>query len=114
MKISSSPFSWSLLLSNTNVTSSTHSMHNILKRFPELKDFGLWLTILPVERGELLCLDNVAFVRPSLVHYFSNLSANAMMRNMNITGSMMYPCLTPTLKGMEVSIFPIISLTTLF
>ena len=74
----------------------------------------MWLIIWPVERGELLCLDNVDFVSPFLVHYFSNVLANDIIRNRKRTGDMLSFCLTPTLKGMEVSIFPIISLTALF
>ena len=89
-------------------------MHNSPNRFPALKDFGLWLRIWTEERVELLCLENLSFVSPFLVHYFSYVSSNSMIRNRNRTGDMLYPWLTPTLKGMEVSIFPIISLTTLF
>ena len=79
-----------------------------------LPDFGLWLIIWLVDRGELLCLDNVDFVSPFHVHYFSNVLANDMISNRKRTGDMLSPCLTPTLKGMEVSSFPIISLTALF
>ena len=77
-------------------------MHNNFNRFPESNDFGLWLTIWPVERGEFLCPENVAFVIPFLVHYFSNVSLNAMIRNRNRTWFMLYPCLNPTIKGMDV------------
>ena len=47
-------------------------------------------------------------------HSSYNVSENAMMRNRKRTGAVISPWLTPTLKGMEVSIFPIISLTTCF
>ena len=67
-----------------------------------------------VERGELLCLENVDFVSPLIVHYFSNASTNSMTKNGKITWYMMYPCLAHTLKGMGVYMFPIIILTTLF
>ena len=114
LEIRSRPFSRSLLLSNKNTPLYTYSMQNSLNLFPELKDFGLWLIIWPVERGELLCFDHVDFVSPFLVHYFSNVLANGIIRNRKRTGDMLYFFLNPTLKGMEVSIFPIISLTALF
>ena len=74
----------------------------------------MWLTILTVERGDFLCIENVALVRPIFGHSFSNISSNAMMRNRKRTGSMMSLWLTSTLKGMEVTIILIISLTKLF
>ena len=63
-------FPSSLLLSNTNSPSFTYSIQNNLKRFPELKFFGLWLTIFTIERGEWLCLKNVALASPFVVHSF--------------------------------------------
>ena len=89
-------------------------MHNISNMFPKLKDFGLWLTIWPVERDEFLCFENLSFVSPFLVQYFYNFLANAIIRNRKKTGAMLYPFLTPTLNYMDVPIFPIISLTTMF
>ena len=89
-------------------------MYNSSNRFPKLKGFGLCLTIWTVKRFELLCIDNVDFVILFLVHYFSKVSANSMIRNRKRTGDMLSLFLTPTLKGMDVSIFPINSLTTLF
>ena len=88
-------------------------MQNISKILPDLKFFGLWLTIWPEERGELLYLENVDFASPFLAYYFSNVSENSMMRNRKITAAMLSPSFTPTLNGIDVSIFPIISLTTL-
>ena len=61
----------------------------------------------------VLCLDNVAFVSTFLFHYFSNVSANYMIRNRKRTGDMLSTLLTPTLNGMDVSIFPISSLTAM-
>ena len=89
-------------------------MQSSLNIFPYLKHFGLWLTIRPLERGELLCLENVTLLSPFLVLYFYKVWENAMTKNRKRTGAMLYTCLTTTLKGMDVSIFPIISLTTLF
>ena len=89
-------------------------MHNSLNILPELKYSGFWMRIWTEERGELLCLENVFFVIPFLFHYFSDVSENSMIRNRKRTENMLYPCLNFTLKGMEVSIFPIISLTPLF
>ena len=113
VKIRSRPFSRTLILSNKNSPFYTYSMQNNSKIFPELKDFGLWLKIWPVERGKLLCLENVAFVRPFFVHSFYDVLKHSMMRNMNRTGYMLSPFLAPNLKGIGVSMFPIISLTTL-
>ena len=79
-----------------------YSMENRSKIFHELKYYGLCLAIWPVEIGELLCIENVDFLSPLHVHYFSNASENSMMRDRNITGAMLSPCLTTTLKGIEV------------
>ena len=73
----------------------------------------MWLIIWLVDRGELLCIDNVDFVSPFHVHYFSNVLANDMISNRKRTGDMLSTLLTPTLNGMDVSIFPIISLTAM-
>ena len=110
VKIISRTFSRSLLLLNTNVSLSTYIMQNNSKTFSELKDFGLWLTICSVERGDFLCLKNMALVRPFFVHYFSIVLSNFMMRNMKKTGFMLSPCLTNSSKGVEVSIFQLLFL----
>ena len=89
-------------------------MQNSPNRFPELRDSGFGMTIRTVERDKLLCLENVAFVNPFLVHDFSNVSENFMIRNGKITVAMLSYCLTTTLKGMDVSILPIIRVTTVF
>ena len=79
-----------------------YRMHNSSNRFPDLKYFCLWMTIWQVERCELFCLENVAFVSPFLVYYFFNVSENSMIRNRKKTGYMISPCLTITLKDMDV------------
>ena len=89
-------------------------MYSTSNIFPELKGFGLCKTICLVEIGELLCLYNVTFVSPFLVHSLSIISKNYMIRNKEITEAMFSNCLNPTLKDMDVSIYPIIRLTTLF
>ena len=99
LKISTRLFLRYLLLSITNAPSSTFTMQNSSKIFPELKDFGLWLRIWSVERGEMLCLDNMDFVSLFLVYSFSNVSASYMTRNNKINGSMLSPCLNYTLRG---------------
>ena len=68
LEIRSRPFSGSLLLSNTNDPLSTYITQNNSNRFSEVKYFGLWLKIRPVENSELLCLENVDFVSSSFVH----------------------------------------------
>ena len=114
VKIRSRPFSRSLLLSNTNVSLSTCIMQNNSKVSPELKDIGLWLTIWTVERGELLFLENMVFVNPLFVYSLYIVSENAITRKRKRTGAMISPFLSPTLKGIKVSIFSITSITTLF
>ena len=81
----------SLLFLSKNNPLSMYSMKNNSNRLPELKDFGLWMTIYPVLIGELLCLDSVDFVIPLLFHYFSNISGNTMKINRKRTGAMMSP-----------------------
>ena len=113
IKIRSGTFSRSLILSSKNYPSSTFSMHNILKRFPELKNSGLWQKLWMENRGELLCLENVNFWAHSISILFLTSRPKTMMRTKKRTGPMLYPCFTSTLKGIEVTIFPIISLTTI-
>ena len=113
LNISSRTFSRSLLLSNTNDTLSMYIMRNISNGTPELKYFVLWMTICPIERGDLLCIENVSFVSPFLAHYFSNVSEISMTIHRKRTEAMLSRCLTHTLKGPNVSKFPIISLTKL-
>ena len=84
-------FSGFLLFSNTNDSSSTYSMRNISDQFLDLKYFGLWPTIWPVEIGELLYMENMDFMSPLLVHSFSNVSANDMKIKRKRTGSMLSP-----------------------
>ena len=98
----SRPFSSLFIFSNTNPPSSTQIIHNILNRFPELKDFGSLLIIWRVERGELLFIENLAFVIPFPVHYFYKVSENTMIIYRNRNGSILYLFLTTTLKGMDV------------
>ena len=57
---------------------------------------------------------NWALLSPRVVHSSSNVSAKAIIKNRNSNGDMLSPCLTPTLNSMDVSNFPIMSLTTLF
>ena len=50
---------------------------------------------------------------PCLSHSCSITSTNAITSNRNNTGATISPCFTLTSKGMDVSIFPMISLTLL-
>ena len=68
VKTRSRHFSRYILLSNTNDPLSTYITQNNSNRFSEVKYFGLWLKIRPVENSELLCLENVDFVSSSFVH----------------------------------------------
>ena len=69
--------------------------------------------ILPKDWGELLCRLNLIIFKSFLTHYISVVYENAIMMNRKSTGATLYPCFTPTSKVMEMSIFPIISLTLL-
>ena len=53
------------------------------------------------------------FFSPRAVHLSSIGLSKSIIRNRNINGGILYPCLTPNLKSMDVSIFPMMSLTTL-
>ena len=74
---------------------------------------GGWLVIIPEDWGEFLCCLNLIIFKPFLTHYFSIISTNAIIMNRKSTGAALSHCFTPTSKGMDMSIFPIISLTLL-
>ena len=69
--------------------------------------------ILPEDRGELLCRLNLIICKPFLTHSFYSVSSNSIMMNRKRTGVTLSPSFTPNLKGMDMSIFPSISLTLL-
>ena len=77
---------------------------------PDEKVTGWWLTNFPVDIGELSLRANWDLLSPRAVHLYSIVSDNAIIKNINSTGSMLYPCLTPTLKSMDVSTLPIMIL----
>ena len=85
----------------------------MLKRVQCKKFFAGWLVALPVECGELVCHLNSIFLIPCLSHSCSITSANAIIRHRKRPGATLSPCLTPTSKGMEVSVFLMINLTLL-
>ena len=96
-----------------NAPLSTYSMQNISKSIPDEKVPGRWLTNCPFDLGELSFHENWALLSPRAVHSSSSISEKAIIKNINSTGAIMSPCLTPTLKAMDVSILPMMSLTTL-
>ena len=102
------------LVSEANSPSSTYSIQNISKRVPWENVFSGWLVILPEDWGELLCLLNLIIFNSFLTHSFSIVSENSIMMNRNSTGATLSPCFNPTSKGMDISIFPSISLTLLW
>ena len=80
----------------------------------DLKVLGLWLINFRVDPGGFLLYANLDLLTPRAFYlYFSVLEEN-IIRNIKMNGSMMLPCLTPTLKLMDASIFSMISLTKLF
>ena len=107
------PVSISFLVSKENAPSSTYSIHKILKRVPWENVFAGWLLIIPEDWGELLCCLNLIIFKSFLTHYFSIVSANAIIMNSKSTGATLSPCFYPTSKGMDMSIFPSIILTFL-
>ena len=74
---------------------------------------GKWITSCPVDLGELSLCANWAFLSTRAVHSSSSFSEKAIIRKRNSIGAMLSPCLTPTLKLMDVSILPMMSLTML-
>ena len=89
-------------------------MQESLERVPLENILRGWLVIRPDKRGELSCHLNLSLCKLFFVHSFSSDSEKAIMMNKKSTDVILSPCLTPTLKGIATSIFPIIDLTTLF
>ena len=75
---------------------------------------GWWLNGCPVDLGELYLHENWDFLSPRAVHLYYSVPLKDIISNINSTGSMLYPCLVPTLKSMDVSILPMMRLTMLF
>ena len=88
-------------------------MQEMSKRVPCEKFFAGWLVTLLAECGELVCRLNSIFLIPCLSHSCSITSANAITQNRKSTRATLSPCITPTSKGMDVSIFSLINLTML-
>ena len=60
-----------------------------------------------------MCRLNLIIFKPFLTHYFSSVSANSIMMNRKRKGATLSHCFTTTSKGMDMSIFPSISLNLL-
>ena len=69
------------------------------------------LTIRPVDRDELSLHENYYLLSPRSVHLYSSVLEKAIIRNINRTGVILYPFLTPALKLMYVSILLMMRLT---
>ena len=78
-----------------------------------MKVLGQWLNNFPVGLGEFSLYANWDLLNPSSIHLSSSVLVNAIIRNMNSTGAMLYPCLAPTFKSMYLSILPMMSLNKL-
>ena len=89
-------------------------MQNISKRVPYEKVTGWWFTNFLVDLGDLALRANWALLNPRAVHSSSSVLAKAIIRNRNSNGAMLSPCLTPNLNSMDVSILPMMILTTIF
>ena len=80
----------------------------------DVKVPGRWIYSSPVDLGEFSVHADWDLLSLRAVHLSSSVSENAIIRNRNRTGSILYPCLKPTLKSMDVSILPMMSLTMFF
>ena len=74
---------------------------------------GWWITNDPVDLGDLSLYVNWALLIPRTVHSSYSVLEKAIIKNRNINGDILSPCFTPTLKFMDVSTFPMMSLTKL-
>ena len=81
-------------------------MQKISKMVPWENDLRGWLVILPEDCGELLCRLNLIICESFFTHSSSNVSANAIIIKRNKNGATLSPCLTPTLKDMDMSVSP--------
>ena len=97
-----------------NVPSSTYIMQNKSNSIPDEKMLDWWLTNCPGDLGELSLRVNWYLLGPRDVHSSYSVSAKAIIKKRNSTGVMLYPCLTPTFKSMDVSTLSLMSLTMLF
>ena len=88
-------------------------MNNRLKRVHDKKMTARCLIFCLVELDEVSLCENWDLVNPRTIHFSFSVLAKAIVNNINSTGSMMFPCLTPTLKSIYVSILMMMSLTTL-
>ena len=96
---------------NVNAPLSRYSIQKYSHRVPCKNFFAGWIVIRPADFVELLCCLNSIYV--VLVPFCLTVSAKAIMRKRESTGATLSPCFTPTSKGIEVSILPIINLTLL-
>ena len=78
---------------------------------PDEKVLVRWITNCPVDISELSLSENWALLSSRAVHLSSSVSEKAIIKNINSTGDMLSPCLTPTFKLMDFSAFPIMILT---
>ena len=78
-----------------------------------MKVLGWCLTNCMVDLGELSLHVNWDFISHRAAQLSSSVLAKEIIWNINRSGAMISPCLTPTLKSMYVSIFLMMSLTTL-
>ena len=69
-----------------------------------------WLTYCLVDLGELSLRANWDLLSTKAVHSSSGVLEKAIIKNRNFTGAMLSPCLTPTLKSMDVSNLPMMRL----
>ena len=107
------PLSILVLDSKTNTKSSILSMQNRSNSVPDDKVPGCWLTNFPFVLGALSLCSNLALLNLTDVHSSYSVSEKAIIKNRNITGSVMSTCLKPTLKSMDVSTFSMMSFTIL-
>ena len=86
-------------------------MQNRSNSIPDKKVPDQWLTNCPVDIGEFSLRTSWDLLSPRAVHLSYSVLAKSIIKNINSTGAMLYPFLTPTLNSMDVSTFTMMSLT---
>ena len=85
-------------------------MQNIPNSMTYEKVPGQCLTNFPVDLDELSLRENWVFLSTRSVHLYYSVSAKAIIKNINITGAVLSPFLTPTFNSMDFSTLLMMSL----
>ena len=88
-------------------------MNNKSNSIPDEKVPVRWLNNCPVDLGELFLHVDWDLISLRAFHLYYSVLAKASIKNRDSTGAMLSPCLTPNLKSMDVSTFPVMISTML-